>query len=155
MGEKKDHVVSCRISIEEFAAFKSHLNRLGLADVAPFVKRLLLKEISGADSFSLLDKEIELLDRFALRHGKISRRDAILKLLTQEEAKPSTSSNEIKEVKDEVTKLRKQFINTIMLAMTDITHNINQTLGPNDSAGLTWEFVEKRITTLLNEMEKS
>ena len=148
-------VVSCRLSDEELQAFDDHLNKLGLADRSPFIKKLLLKEISNSDSFSLLEKEIELLDQFANRNGNLSRRDAILKLLTQDTARPNQSNAELKELKKEVAKLRQQFVNTIMLAMADITHNINQTLGPSDSQGLSWDHIEKRITTLLSELEKN
>ena len=148
-------VVSCRLSDEELKAFDDHLNKLGLADRSPFIKKLLLKEITNSDSFSLLEKEIELLDHFAFGNGKLSRRDAILKLLTQDSSPTSQSSNDLDELKKEIAKLRQQFVNTIMLAMADITHNINQTLGPNEAKGLSWDHIEKRITTLLSELENN
>lgn len=148
-------VVSCRLSDEELKAFDDHLNKLGLADRSPFIKKLLLKEITNSNSFSLLEKEIELLDHFAFGNGKLSRRDAILKLLTQDSSPTSQSSNDLDELKKEIAKLRQQFVNTIMLAMADITHNINQTLGPNEAKGLSWDHIEKRITTLLSELENN
>ena len=158
-------VVSCRLSDSEVTAFDEYLRKNGLADRSPLIKKLLLREFGNVDSFSLLGKEIDLLDNFAVGAGRLSRRDAVLRLLTEgiasQEIKTeevagndeNKTAGEIQMLREELTKTRKQMVHMIMLAMADITHNLNENLGSNDAKGLSWKFIESRIQTLLGELE--